>query len=136
MSDRKRQALKECGVDYDEGMEKFMGEEELYDGLLVDFLTENTFDGAALCLEKGDEEGFLKAVHAMKSVTGTLSMNRLYRLCFDTVEHLRNGEPEAAKESFISAYEEYGQIACCIRKEIGGRAEEQNVNDQRGRPVP
>ena len=120
MSDRKRQALKECGVDYDEGLEKFMGEEELYDGLLADFLTENTFESAALMLEKGDEEGFLKAVHAMKSVTGTLSMNRLYRLCFDTVENMRSGEPEAAKESFIEAYAEYGRIALCIRREIGG----------------
>ena len=112
------QELEKSGVDYREGLEKFMGEEDLYNGLLVDFLTENTFDEAASSLEIGDEDGFLKAVHAMKSVTGTLSMNGLYRLCFDTVEEIRSGEPEQARECFGEAYEVYSRIAECIRRLI------------------
>lgn len=108
----------QCGIDYDDGVEKFMGETELYNGLLVDFLTENTFDEAECCMRKGDSEGFLRAVHAMKSVTGTLSMNRLYRLCFDTVEALRSGDSEYAEEIFSEAYRAYLRIAECIRRAL------------------
>ena len=114
MSEKNIQKLESCGVDYREGLEKFMDEEELYEGLLVDFLTENTFEEARRLLEKDDREGFLKAIHAMKSVTGTLSMNGLYRLCFDTVEEMRSGDAESARISFGKAYCVYRAIADCI----------------------
>lgn len=114
MNEMDRQALIKSGIDYDEGVEKFMGERELYEGLLVDFLTENTFDEAERCLKVGDGDGFLRAVHAMKSVTGTLAMNGLYRLCFDTVEALRGGDESYAEELFSEAYLAYLRIAGCI----------------------
>ncbi|MBE6872397.1 MAG: histidine kinase [Ruminococcus albus] len=113
--------LENCGVDYREGLEKFMDEAELYEGLLVDFLTENTFDEAKKCLESGDRDGFIKAFHAMKSVTGTLSMNRLYRLCFDTVEAVRSGDEVRARENFGKAYSAYRRIAECISRLLAGR---------------
>ena len=42
MSEKNIQKLESCGVDYREGLEKFMDEAELYEGLLVDFLTDHT----------------------------------------------------------------------------------------------
>ena len=133
MNEKDRQALESCGVDYSEGLEKFLDEEELYCGLLVDFLAENTFDEAKRCIEEGDKEGFLWAVHAMKSATGTLSMNGLYRLCFDTVEEVRGGDIADAKETFCKAYEVYQGIADCIRRVLGDRInvteEQQNIHN-------
>ena len=120
MSEMDKARLVECGIDYSEGVEKFMDEEELYCGLLVDFLTENTFDEARICLEKGDDNGFLRAVHAMKSVTGTLSMNKLYRLCFESVDEFRSGRENEAKETFRRAYKMYTAITDCIKVVLKG----------------
>lgn len=120
MNETDRQELIKSGIDYSDGVEKFLGEADLYNGLLVDFLTENTFDEAERCMEEGDDEGFLKAVHAMKSVTGTLSMNGLYRLCFDTVEALRGGDRVEAVERFGEAYGIYSRMAECIGRVLAG----------------
>ena len=70
MAEDDMQELIKCGIDYEDGLEKFMGEELLYCGLLVNFLTENTFDEAKRCMDSGDDEGVMRAVHSMKSVTG------------------------------------------------------------------
>ena len=118
MNENNRQLLEGCGIDYKEGVEKFLDEEELYCGLLVDFLTENTFDEAKRCLAESDTEGFLRAVHAMKSVTGTLSMNGLYRLCVESVDKLRSGDTKSAAELFERAYEVYEQISEGIRNTL------------------
>ena len=120
MSEKDKAKLVECGIDYAEGVEKFLDEEELYCGLLVDFLTENTFDEAKECLVKGDDDGFLRAVHAMKSVTGTLSMNKLYRLCFDSVDEFRSGRIGEAKATFRKAYKMYTDITACISTVLDG----------------
>ena len=121
MSDKDRLELESCGVDYSDGLEKFMGEAELYESLLVDFLTENTFDEAKRYLENGDDEGFMKAVHAMKSVTGTLEMNGLYRLCCDTVDCMRSGEHDKAGRIFGEVYAVYSRIAECIGRLLSGK---------------
>lgn len=107
--------ITECGIDYNEGVEKFLGEVELYESLLVDFLTENTFDEAKKCAAKKNYQGLLRAVHAMKSVTGTLCMKRLYDRCSVVVGLLRDEKYDEAVAAFDKAYELYQHTAETIR---------------------
>ena len=108
--------LEDCGLDYNEGLERFLGEAELFDGLLINFLTDNEFDEAKRCVDNGDLKGAEKAVHAMKSTTGTLSMNGLYKLCCEAMDAIREGDAERTKLIFGKAYEEYKRIAECLRE--------------------
>lgn len=105
----------DCGIDYEQGVEKFLGEVELYESLLVDFLTENTFEEAKKCAAQKNYAGLLRAVHAMKSVTGTLCMNGLYDKCSQVVAFLRNDEFDEALAAFDNAYELYLQVADTIK---------------------
>ncbi len=105
-----RDALTECGISYDEGVEKFLGEQELYDELLVNFLTDNTFEEAKSYVDSDDYEGVLRAIHAMKSVTGTLCMNKLYRKCCQVVDAVRAKEFDRMKSAFDEAYGMYKAI--------------------------
>ncbi|MDO4943880.1 MAG: histidine kinase [Ruminococcus sp.] len=105
-----RDTLTECGVCYDEGVEKFLGEKELYNELLVNFLTDNTFDEAKSCVENEDYEGVLRTIHAMKSVTGTLCMNKLYRKCCQVVDAVRAKEFACTRSAFDEAYGMYKTI--------------------------
>lgn len=105
-----RDILTKSGVEYDEGIEKFLGEKELYDELLVNFLTDNTFDEAKSCVEREDYEGVLRTIHAMKSVTGTLCMNKLYRKCCQVVDSVRAKDFARVKPAFDEAYGMYETI--------------------------
>ena len=107
--------LTECGIDYDEGLEKFLQSKDLYDGLLKDFLTDNSFDEAKIAVENKDSEGVIRTIHAMKSVTGTLCMNKLYLKCCDIVDAVRADRFADAEKSFDEAYAMYQKIAEGIR---------------------
>jgi hypothetical protein len=110
-----KQLLANCGIDYDSGVEKFLGESELYESLLINFLDDNTFDQAKQCADHNDVDGVLKNIHAMKSVTGTLCMNRLYQKCCETVAYVRSGEYSLMKERFKETYDMYTQISQAIK---------------------
>lgn len=102
--------LTECGIEYEEGLEKFLQSKELYEGLLKDFVKENSFEAAKKAMEQGDYEEVLKTIHAMKSVTGTLCMNKLYEKCCQTVDCVRSEDFTAAMENFSQAYAMYQRI--------------------------
>lgn len=115
MKDKDIKMLKECGVDYDEGLERFMNEAALYDELLINFLTDNAFDEAKRCIDAGDLKGAEAAVHAMKSTTGTLSMNKLYKLCCTTMDAIHNCDADVMSITFSQAYKNYLEIAKTLR---------------------
>lgn len=105
-----REILIESGVGYDEGVEKFLGEKELYDSLLVNFLEDNDFEEAKSCFEKEDYDGVERAIHTMKSVTGTLCMNELYPKCCEVLGLVREKQFDKAKPVFDEAYKMYKVI--------------------------
>ena len=105
-----KSVLKECGVDYDEGVERFMGKAELFERLLKNFLVENTFEAAKTACEADDYDGILKAIHSMKSVTGTLSMNELYKKCCDIVVDIRANKFDTIHEDFDVIYAMYQKV--------------------------
>lgn len=47
-------ALEKCGIDYSQGLERFMNNAELYESLLGEFVRENDFKNAKDALESGD----------------------------------------------------------------------------------
>lgn len=115
VKDKYIKKLEKCGVDYREGLARFMDEEELFDGLLMNFLTENSFDEAKRCIDSGDLKGAEYAVHAMKSVTGTLSMNKLFKLCSRTMDAIRDCDTDVMRTTFSQTYKNYLEIAKLLR---------------------
>jgi len=110
-----KKLLVDCGIAYDEGVEKFLDEKELYESLLVNFLTDNTFDEAKGCVEAADYDGAMKAVHAMKSVTGTLCMNGLLRKCCEVMDSIRDKDYKTMEKTFGEAYNMYLEISNAIK---------------------
>lgn len=106
----KSDSLTKVGIDYKAGVEKFMNRQDVFDRLLKNFINENSFDSAKEAIEKEDYEKVLKDIHQMKSVTGTLCMNDLYKLCCSVVDNIRANKFDDAKNDFSSAYENYTKI--------------------------
>lgn len=109
--------LSELGMDTEEAVRRCMGDRKLLQKLLLMFKNSVNKAGVSAAFEKGDYEKALNGAHALKGLTGNLSMKELYTGYCSVVELLRKHENgEAGKmfknllplqNKFISTIEKY-----------------------------
>lgn len=80
------------GVDYDEAIERFGGNKELYKRIAVKFGDDPHFAALNDAIDRNDVEGAYHHAHALKGVAGNLSLGNLYRAASDMTEALRCGD--------------------------------------------
>lgn len=108
--------LKALGVNVDEALERFMGNGALYEKML-NKLTNAVRDVQVLpCFEEGDHTKALENAHALKGVTGNLSITPLYKGYTEIVDELRAGNPEKARKVLDDMLPVQEQIIECIEK--------------------
>ena len=109
--------LRRLGVDVDEGLERVMGDQSLYEmmlGMFIDAvgkepIQEEEFDGE-------DVEELIKRVHMLKGVTGNLSIMPLFNGYTEILSLLRSGEAAQAKAGFVKLQGVQEEIISCIKK--------------------
>lgn len=85
-----KQKMIDAGIDYDGGVQRLMGNEEMYEKFLKMFLSDDSFTSLQKAMdEKNYAEAFAQA-HTLKGVVGNLSMKRLYDKLVPFVDMLRN----------------------------------------------
>lgn len=108
--------LKTFGVNIDEALDRFMGNGALYEKML-NKLTAAVNDVQVLpCFEEGDHARALENAHALKGVTGNLSITPLYKGYTEIVDELRAGNPEKARKILDDILPVQEQIIACIEK--------------------
>ena len=81
--------LKEYGADVKTGLNLCMNSEDFYLRMVSMIVAERSFDDLKTAIEKNDlNEGF-KAAHALKGVSGNLSLTPLYEKVVEITELLR-----------------------------------------------
>lgn len=85
-------SLKEYGANVDEGVGRCMGNEALYLKLVTTIPTEKRFASLREQLEANNLDGAFESAHALKGVTGNLSLTPLYNPLVEITEHLRSRE--------------------------------------------
>ena len=85
-------AIKEYGSDVEEGLTRCMGNEALLLKLISTIPSEERFTKLAECLKTNDLDGAFENAHALKGVTGNLSLKPLYDPLVEITEHLRSRE--------------------------------------------
>ncbi|MCM1174666.1 MAG: hypothetical protein NC341_06395 [Blautia sp.] len=113
--------LKELGVDVDGGLKRINGNEKLYTKLLGSFIksintyhVEADFDGT-------DYNETIEKAHAIKGISGNLSITPVYEAYTKIVDLLRTGKPEEARPILEQILPVQDEIIACIGKhsEIG-----------------
>ena len=108
----------EAGIEYSKGLERFMGNDALYQKFLGKFLNDSSFDEFCQALKAGDISQAEKAVHTLKGTAGNLSIMTVYQLADQTVKALRAGaaadDIRPLAEQLASAYE---KVCVAIRKQ-------------------
>lgn len=103
--------LMKIGVDYDEGVNRFSGNAEIYEKFLLQFKQDASFQQLDQAMKDEDYGTAFTAAHTLKGVTGNLSMNRLYHELVPFVEMLRNGSDiDNAKEFYPKVASSYQEL--------------------------
>lgn len=87
-----KKALLDCGIDYYAGVRRFMKDTALYESMLAEFLNDQSFAQSAQALEEGNYKQLFEQSHALKGISGTLDMPRLYSASSQLTEYLRNNQ--------------------------------------------
>ena len=85
----KKERLTAAGIDVDDALGRFMGNEALLERFLTKFLADGNYAALSAAVAAGDSAGALTASHTLKGVCGNLSMSELFRLLTCQVEALR-----------------------------------------------
>ncbi len=88
--------LKEYGVNVAEALERFMGNEAIYEKTLKKFPAAAESHTVVEYIKSGDSKTAVANAHTLKGVTGNLSMTPLYTAYVDIVNLLRAGENDKA----------------------------------------
>ena len=92
-----REARVAAGVDVDDALARLMGSEALLARLLGKFAADENCARLVTAAEADDADAALEAAHALKGVSGNLSMTRLYELTSRQCELIRAGDWPAAR---------------------------------------
>lgn len=90
--------IKELGIDTDEALKRFMGDEKLFFRMLAklpDSINELKID---VEFDESMVDDVINAAHTIKGMTGNLSVIPLYIAYTEIVRLLREGKIEPAKE--------------------------------------
>lgn len=113
--------LKGLGVDVDGGLKRINGNEKLYTKLLGTFLKSIDTYRVAADFDGTDYNEVIEKTHALKGVSGNLSITPLYEAYTKIVDLLRAGKPEEARpvlEQVLLVQEEI--VACIARHSENG----------------
>ncbi len=108
--------LKVLGVDTEEGLERMGGNSALYERMLFKFLDMMQQSSVQPDFDSNDYEEIIEKAHAIKGVSGNLSLTPIYKAYSEVVSLLRAGEPDKAKAELINVLPVQMEIIKCIEK--------------------
>lgn len=111
--------LKELGVNVDEGLERVLDDEALYETMLSMFI--DRVEGNPIRIEDFDGDNLdelIGKVHALKGLTGNLAMTPLFEGYLQALDLLRTGSALEAKKEYERILPIQEAIMDCIKQYI------------------
>ncbi len=111
MNEELIEKAKAWGVDWDDMMERFAGNEDLAVRLLQKFPSDGNFTALGKAIEDGDAEAAFQAAHAFKGVVANLSLAKLQPGIIELTEVLRPRTTlEGTRELYNDLKKEYDAL--------------------------
>jgi len=111
--------LKELGVNVDEGLERVMDDESLYETMLGMFLDKvNTNPIEIQDFDSKDLDKLIERVHILKGLTGNLAMTPLFEGYSKALEFLRTDRAEDAMKEYERLLPAQAAIIECIKRHV------------------
>lgn len=109
--------LEGLGVNVQEGLDRVMGDEDLYKMMLDMFIS--TIETTPISLDDFDSSNLdelISRIHSLKGTTGNLSILPLFTRYTKTLTLLRENKPADAKKTYSKLLPDQEQIIDCIKR--------------------
>lgn len=107
--------LKAAGIDYEDGLERFSGNEQLYVKYLKKLLTIQTYGEMREAVLEGDVQKAFEAAHKLKAFVGNLSISSFYDKLKELTEEFRAGVKRDYRLDLEKLDLEYEKILQAVR---------------------
>lgn len=108
-----------AGIDYKDGLNRFVKDEEVYNDALRLFIDNDNIKKLEEAIEAGNISAAYEYAHALKGESGTLSAAKMYKDILPLVEALKAGKSENIEEMFQKVKEDHNTAVEAIKSEIG-----------------
>lgn len=109
--------LKNLGVDVQEGLDRVMGDRDLYEMMLGMFLSAvEEHSVAPADFDAEDLDGLIKKIHALKGITGNLALTPLFDGYTKTLELLRAERPAEGRAAYEKLLPAQAAMIECIQR--------------------
>lgn len=115
MEANRKAKLLEAGVNVDNALERFMGNEKMLEKYLGRFSNEKSYADLDAAVKADDKEAAAAAVHTLKSVCGTIGCLGLQEQVMEQEKAIRGGDWEKAKEMMPQIEETYLKIRTALQ---------------------
>lgn len=109
--------LAAAGVDYEDGLNRFCGKEELYQKYILRFPQQKEYHQLLAAIGKKDCKEAFEYAHALKGITGNLSFIELRKILTELTEELKSGNLEAAGKYVPMLEKEYQALVEIIEEQ-------------------
>lgn len=109
------QVLRAAGINTEELLSRLMGSEALLERLLGKFLADDGLDRLVAASRADDPAEGLAAAHAIKGMSGNLSMTRIFDITSRQCELIRADDWEGAKALVPELVDAYDEVSSAIR---------------------
>ena len=116
MNENMKEELIKWGVTWNELSERFMGKDELIAKFMFKFINDDSFSLLSENLQKNNAAEAFKACHALKGVTGNLSLDGMKKEVMELTEILRAGKLEGTEDLFKIIEEKYTSLIEILKK--------------------
>lgn len=97
--------LNNIGIDYSEGLERFMFDQELYEAVLSAFVESDAYDKSIKAYKDNNIENLMYVVHEVKGSSGNAGLYKLYVESCMLMNLLRS--PSYTEDEYIDCYNKY-----------------------------
>ena len=115
METAQKSELLAAGIDVDEAMGRFLGNETLFLKFLVRVPQDENYGKLQAAVEAVDWQTAVNAAHTLKGVCGNLSITPLYQLFTRQVDTFRAGDPQGAAAMMGEIAEQFDLAARAIQ---------------------
>lgn len=116
------ETLKAAGIDYEAGVNRFIGDSALYEELLISFSQSDSLKRAIDAYTARETEQLMLVAHEIKGVSGNMDMTKLYKSACVLVDLIRKNEFTDAtlSEAFNVFKQAYDEVLAAISKAAEG----------------
>ena len=114
-----RYKLSKAGINATAGIKRFCGNAEMYEKYLMEFPDDHNYGALCAAIAASDVHASFDAAHALKGLSGTLSMEKLYGDVSILVEELRKDSLVHAEALLQPVKEDYATVLAALQENAG-----------------